>query len=207
MKLIVISPPKEFLDEPRVVGSILKQSSAVFHLRKPGYSHEKLVAYLKRIPGGLHGRIMVHGHPDLIDQFALKGVHFAESRRRQDWRTIQSLRQQRPDCSISSSFHRIDDITQDAFAFDYIFLSPIFDSISKQDYLAAFDTGALKRFLSGTGHKVVALGGVDGRRIATAAAMGFWGVAVLGAVWSGGCPEKTVRQLSAACRQGFRPCG
>jgi len=207
MRLIVISPPEDYPREPRVVGRMLQHSPVLFHLRKPGYSRGKLEDYLGRIPGGLHNRIVVHGHPDLIDRFALKGVHFTEIQRRQDWQTIQSIRRQRPACSISSSFHRIDDITQAAFVFDYIFLSPIFDSISKQGYTAAFDDGALKRFLSGTGHKIVALGGVDGRRIAAAAAMGFWGVAVLGAVWSDGCPEKTVRQLSAACRQGSRPCG
>ena len=89
---------------------------------------------------------------------------------------------------------------------DHIFLSPVFDSISKQGYPAAFDDGVLKRFLSVTGHKVVALGGVDGRRVATIAAMGFWGAAVSGAVWSGACPEKAVRQLSAACRKESRPC-
>jgi thiamine-phosphate pyrophosphorylase len=206
MQLIVISPPDEFLDEPCVATRILQQSQVLFHLRKPGYSREKLVAYLDRIPGGLHNRIVVHGHPDLVDRFALKGVHFTESQRRQDWRAIPAIRRQRPACSISSSFHRIGDIMQDAFAFDYIFLSPVFDSISKQGYTAAFDDGALKRFLSGTGHKIVALGGVDGRRIAAVAAMGFWGAAVLGAVWSGGCPEKAVQQILAACRKKVWPC-
>lgn len=205
MRLIVISPPEDCPRETRAVGRILQQSPVLFHLRKPGHSRARLEAYLSRIPGSLHNRIVVHGHPDLIDRFALKGVHFTESQRRQDWRAIQSLRRQRPECCISSSFHRIDDITQDAFTFDYIFLSPVFDSISKKGYTAAFDNGALKTFLSETGHKVVALGGVDGRRIATAAAMGFWGVAVLGAVWSGGCPEKAVQQISAVCRKWAWP--
>jgi thiamine-phosphate pyrophosphorylase len=201
MRLIVISPPEDYPREPRVVGRILQQSPVLFHLRKPGYSRGKLETYLSRIPAGVHDRIMVHGHPDLIGRFALKGVHFTESQRRQDWRAIRSLRRQRPECCISSSFHRIDDITQDAFALDYFFLSPVFDSISKKEYPAAFDKAALKTFLSGTGHKVVALGGIDGSRIATAAAMGFRGVAVLGAVWSGGCPEKAVQQILAACRK------
>jgi thiamine-phosphate pyrophosphorylase len=206
MRLIVISPPEDYPRETRAVGRILQQSPVLFHLRKPGYSRGKLEAYLSRIPGGLHNRIVVHGHPDLIDRFALKGVHFTESQRRQDWRAITAIRRQRPACSISSSFHRIDDILQDAFAFDYIFLSPVFDSISKTGYPAAFDNEALKRFLSGTGYKVAALGGVDGRRIAAVTAMGFWGAAVLGAVWSGGCPEKAVQQISAACRKKAWPC-
>jgi len=206
MRLIIISPPENYPREPRVVERILQQSRVVFHLRKPGCSPRKLSAYLSRIPEGLHDRIVVHGHPDMIDRFALRGVHFTENQRRRDWKAIESLRRQRPDCSISSSFHRMDDILQASLSFDYIFLSPIFDSISKQGYTAAFDRGALTGFLSAAGRKVVALGGVDGRRITTAAAMGFWGVAALGAVWSGGCPEKTVRQLSEACRKLAGPC-
>jgi thiamine monophosphate synthase len=62
----------------------------------------------------------------------------------------------------------------------------------------------LKRFLSHTGHTVVALGGLNTRRVATAASLGFRGIAVIGAVWGAADPQQAAGRLSAACR-GLSP--
>jgi thiamine-phosphate pyrophosphorylase len=82
----------------------------------------------------------------------------------------------------------------------FILLSPIFDSVSKPGYRAAFDHADLKHFLSRTNHTVIALGGVVAQRAAAAASLGFKGIAALGAVWQTASPEKAARQLSVACR-------
>lgn len=201
MQLFIISPSVDIPDEPRVVGRILEQSTATFHLRKPGQGVRQLAGYLKQIPQAGHRRIMIHGHRRLLSDFDLKGVHFTQNQRLRRPACIRKLKADRPGCRISSSFHRIADITEPAGLFDYIFLSPIFDSISKPGYSAAFDHAALKGFLSHTGHTVVALGGIDVRRAATAAALGFRGIAVLGAVWGEPSPEEAVQRLSAVCRQ------
>ena len=74
MQLIIISPPGDFSDEHQTVSRILRQTPAVFHLRKPECSRDELAAYLERIPDDLHPRIMVHGHPDLLDRFDIGGV-------------------------------------------------------------------------------------------------------------------------------------
>jgi thiamine-phosphate pyrophosphorylase len=190
MRLIIISPPGGIPDEPEVVCRILQQSSATFHLRKPGLSDRQLAGYLNQVPTALHRRIMVHGHPRLLAQFNLMGIHFTEKERT---RHPQRLR-------LSSAFHRITDIPEHDGLYDYILLSPIFDSISKRNHHAAFDHADLKHFLSRTGHAVVALGGLNGQRAAAAASLGFKGIAVLGAVWRRPSPEKAAVQLSAVCR-------
>ena len=201
MRLVIVTPPDDVAREPHVVSDILQQSSATLHLRKPGRGPEELAGYLRHIPTGLHHRIMVHGHPYLTETFNLRGIHFTERQRLKRPHAIRQLRQTRPDCRISSSFHRIPDIPHPDGQLDYIFLSPIFDSISKQGYAAAFDHEDLKHFLSSTGHTVIALGGIDDRRIAVAATLGFTGVAVLGAIWTSATPVKTARQLSAICQR------
>ena len=200
MRLIIISPPEDYPQEPRVVDRILRQSPATLHLRKPGREKNGLAAYLQEIPAGLHGRIMVHGHPDLLDRFALKGIHFTQRQRTREPQAIRRLRQERPTIRISSAFHRIADVPAAAGPFDYVLLSPVFDSISKPGYRAAFDRRELRRFLAAAAQPVVALGGIDGRRIGEAAALGFAGVAVLGAVWSGKNPEKAALELAGVCR-------
>jgi thiamine-phosphate pyrophosphorylase len=200
MRLIIISPPDEYPDEPQVVSQILKRTSAIFHLRKPGQRGSQLAGYLQQIPAAHHHRIMVHGHPRLLDRFNLRGIHFTERERVRHPEGLRRLMRERPECRLSSAYHRIADITDPHGRFDYIFLSPIFDSISKPGYPAAFDHMELKRFLSCTGHTVVALGGIDAARVATAVSLGFKGIAALGAVW-GPAPLTAARQLSVVCRK------
>ena len=201
MHLIIISPPTDRRDEPKVVVRVLQQSSATFHLRKPGQTDRQIAEYLKQVPADLHRRIMVHGHPCLLAQFDLNGIHFREKARIRNLPHIRQLRHDHPGCCLSSAFHRIADIPESDGLFDYILLSPIFDSISKPGYRSAFDHSDLRPFLSRTEHTVIALGGLDAQRAVTAASLGFKGIAVLGAVWqTASSPEKTARQFSAVCR-------
>lgn len=199
MRLIIISPPEDIPDEPQVIFRVLQQSSAIFHLRKPGHTRGQLVDYLEQIPAEHHRRIMVHGHPHLLDQFGLKGIHFTEKERTGNLRGIRRLGQERPGCRFSSAFHRIRDIPVHDGLFDYIVISPVFDSISKPGYRAAFDHAEIKRFLSRTEHTVFALGGLDAQRAVTAASLGFQGIAVLGAIWNAPVPEAAAGQMSAVC--------
>jgi thiamine-phosphate pyrophosphorylase len=199
MHLIIISPPHDTINETQAVYRILKRSSATFQLRKPNRETGQLADYLQRIPADLHRRIVVHDHPQLIDRFDLKGVHFSEHLRRRQPEAIRQIRRRYQGCRISSAFHRIEDIPGNDGRFDELLLSPIFDSISKPGYRAAFAHADLRRFLRHSGHSVVALGGVDADRIAVAADLGFSGVAVLGAVWSNADPEAAAVRLSTAC--------
>lgn len=204
MHLIVITPPESHCDEPQLVARILESFPVALHLRKPGAKARQIAGYLNQIPAGLHPRIMVHGHAELLAQFSLNGIHFTEKARTGQVRLIQGLRQQRPKVCISSAFHHIADIAEHGGLFDYIFLSPIFDSISKSGYRAAFDQDALKRFLSRTGQAVIALGGIDEQRLDGVANLGFKGAAVLGAVWQAHDPVAAAGRLWAICR-GLRP--
>jgi len=67
------------------------------------------------------------------------------------------------------------------------FLSPIFDSISKQGYKAKYSKDELREGIAiwkkSHSQKLFALGGVEASNIAEIAEIGFDGAAVLGAVW------------------------
>ena len=70
--------------------------------------------------------------------------------------------------------------------YDYLFLSPIFDSISKVGYKSAFTEDMLKD-ASAKGvidEKVVALGGVTFNRIPYLKELNFGGAAMMGALVS-----------------------
>lgn len=57
------------------------------------------------------------------------------------------------------SLHSLQELSEDLQGLDYAFLSPIFDSISKPGYTAAFDAEALRDALSKATCPIIALGG------------------------------------------------
>ena len=63
-------------------------------------------------------------------------------------------------------------------------LSPIYDSISKQGYKAAFSESEMKKACEKgiIDHQVIALGGIDSSHILHLTNMGFGGIAVLGMI-------------------------
>ena len=69
---------------------------------------------------------------------------------------------------------------------DYVFLSPIFDSISKEGYSSHFTQPVLKELqrTKVIDRKVMALGGINLDRIKLAKDLGFGGVVVLGDIWN-----------------------
>jgi thiamine-phosphate pyrophosphorylase len=68
--------------------------------------------------------------------------------------------------------------------FDYVFLSPVFDSISKPGYFRNDELGMMSdEWKALVKTKVIALGGIDASNIHKTKELGFDGAAVLGAVW------------------------
>ncbi len=76
--------------------------------------------------------------------------------------------------------HSIEQLDQSE-NFDYVTLSPIFDSISKPGYKSAFNLENISRYIRGK--KVVALGGVTPDKFPALRDAGFFGAAMLGHFW------------------------
>ena len=82
---------------------------------------------------------------------------------------------------------------------DYLFLSPIFDSISKQGYSSHFSEQQLME----AGHegilgpKVIALGGILPEHMPLLGKYGFGGAAFLGYVWKDVTPEAAAKRIRA----------
>lgn len=183
MKLIVISNPIDFEGEIPVVIALFEHGLEYFHLRKPDYHESEVLAFLNAIPKEFHNRIILHNHFHLVDRFSLKGIHFSTRFPSEKFFRRNSIIHQ------SASFHTMEEIKHCNFNLDYIFLSPIFDSISKPDYGSNFDLLELENEIAEvktdrTKPKIIALGGVDESRIACVRKAGFDGVAILGALWN-----------------------
>ncbi len=79
--------------------------------------------------------------------------------------------------TVSRSCHSLE---ESRGAADYVFISPVFDSISKAGYTAAFSLDELRGKVDS---RCIALGGVEPCRLSQVADAGFGGAALLGYIW------------------------
>jgi len=204
MKTIVISSQKSVENETDIVVSLFEEGMTRFHLRKPHYSFKKMKSYLDKIPSEFHSRIIIHSHHKLAKKYNLKGIHFTSKERTdgfKNWLKIKILKRKNPWLRISTSFHAISELDKYNDLYDYVFLSPIFDSISKKDYQSGFKEFSLTSATQRSNYNVVALGGVDTHNIQNAFNMGFWGCAFLGTVWTSDNPVEKFKELKSKCKE------
>ena len=176
MKWIVITSPDFVSGEALFIDRLFGHGLDLLHLRKPGSTIESCRELLRQIPERWHSRIVLHDHFSLTGEFHLHGVH------------LNRRCPHAPDGymgSISCSCHSLEEVAKKKPTSDYVFLSPIFNSISKAGYEAAFSTAALQHAAEEgiIDAKVYALGGVSKEHIAQLKELSFGGAAFLGDVW------------------------
>ena len=178
MKIFVITAEKEIDNEIKRIDDLLAQDVEAIHVRKPGMHIDEMRYYLSSL-GENTNKCMLHQHHALAKEFSVKGLHFTEAARKAG----KHLNVADKGIVLSSSFHQMADLKHETFAFDYGFISPVFDSISKPGYNSTFNKEQLFDMNNKTPFPLVALGGVRKDKIKSLECLGFWGVALLGDIW------------------------
>lgn len=176
MKWITITSPKFLSGEAIFIDKLFSQGLDLLHIRKPDAPLEAYKLFLLQIPKQWYSRIVLHEHFALAEEFGLHGIHL--NRR-------YSVAPNAFHGSISCSCHTIEEVITQKESKDYVFLSPIFDSISKVGYHAAFSPTLLKQAAIENliDEKVIALGGITANNISLVKEWHFGGVALLGDIW------------------------
>ncbi|PJJ53105.1 thiamine phosphate synthase [Hymenobacter chitinivorans] len=199
--LLLISSPWLLPHEHHVLARLFEAGLPTLHLRKPGASRAEMEAYLRAVPREFHGRIMLHQHHELARDYALQGLHLPAATR-EAWRGTPA-----PGQLLSTSFHSLEEVERHRRRYHHVFLSPIFNSISKVGYSAAFQPqelqAALARWAARPAFRpqVVALGGIDASTLGPVRQLGFAGAAVLGAIWQHPDPVGVFRELQQLAAQ------
>jgi thiamine-phosphate pyrophosphorylase len=201
MKLLLVSNFTDIHHEQYVLNLLFCEGLQHFHLRKANYSIRQMATYIERIPEPFRDRIVLHSHFELIDEFGLRGAHFTKKHTYEAFlssRGHDGLLAQTPAFDhLSFSVHSIPDIKRVSPMYDYVFLSPVFDSISNQGYNSKFKIHDLKTFLTQSSlppngaaterprPQVIALGGINETVVDQVFDTGFDGMALLGYIWTG----------------------
>lgn len=190
MKWIVITPPDFIEGEADFINHLFDMGLDLLHLRKPSASGIDCHPLLDAIDSKWHHQIVVHDHFSLCTEYSLHGIHL-NSRHPQAPADFKGC--------ISRSCHSLKEVQQHKSSCDYVFLSPIFDSISKQGYTSHFTPTVLSQAAQEgiIDDKVFALGGITLAHLSLLKTYHFGGAAFLGDIWGRRTSEQREEYLKA----------
>lgn len=177
MRIIAITPPGTVDREVFIIKRLLAEGISIVHLRKPEAGIHECRRLLEGLDRQERARIIIHDYPQLSEEFSLKGIHVNKN--------ITDL----PvgyNGFRTRSCHSFEELRRYKDEYDYLFLSPIFDSISKVGYKSAFTEEELQKAAEEglIDEKVIALGGVTFDKIPLLEKLNFGGAAMLGGIYS-----------------------
>ncbi len=176
-RLIGITPQENvFREQERISAMIRSVKVEYFHIRKPDFTEMQMRDYLSHFDADVRKQLSLHDHHYLAVEMNIGGVH------------LNGRNPNPPENfagRISVSCHSVNEVLQCKNKVDYCFLSPIFDSISKQGYCSKFSLAELKRLFDEKvlDEKVCALSGVTFDNIGQLEEVGFSSFVMLSALW------------------------
>ena len=180
----LISKPIFFEKEVALINGLFNLGLPCFHLRKPEATLEECQFLLEQIDASFYSRIIVHQHPSLVAAFGLLGWHLREGERQKMTELDLSeliKNYHGNNYLVGTAIHQSKALNHLPVDLDYAMVSPIFSSISKQNYQPTEDWNIHDISFS---FELVALGGIGEQTLLLAHEKGFKEVAYLGAVWA-----------------------
>lgn len=177
MKLIVVTSPTFFVEEDKIITALFEEGLDVLHLRKPEIPAIYFERLLMLIPKKYHKRIVTHEHFYLQEEFNLMGIHLNTRNPNEP-----------PDYSghKSCSCHSMEELQNKKNFYDYLFLSPVYDCITKIGMTSGFTAEEVRQAGRSkiVDSKVMALGGITPENILEIKDYGFGGAVVMGDLWN-----------------------
>ncbi|MGM9843884.1 MAG: thiamine phosphate synthase [Muribaculaceae bacterium] len=164
--------PLQAKSEAELLTLFLQNGLDFLHIRKPEWNREQVGDLISQIPACYHCKIKIHDHFSLAEHFNVGVV-------------VNSRNPEPPTglCHVARSMHSLQELSQ-AGRYEYVTISPVFNSISKSGYTANANLTDAPHI---TGAKnIVALGGVTMSSLKLLNDKGFYGAALLGEVWNNG---------------------
>ena len=134
MRIIVITSPEFIPGEVSLINTLMEGGVWRLHIRKPQASLEEVRQLIEGIDRRWYPQLSLHDHHALAMEYGC-GIH------------LNARHPLAPECwqgTVSASCHSIEEVEERKKTCDYVFLSPIFNSISKQGYAAAFSEEQLR---------------------------------------------------------------
>ena len=163
MKLIIMTKPTFFVEEDKILTALFEMGLDHLHLYKPGTEPVYSERLLTLIPDEYYGRITVHDHFYLRDEFRLRGIHL------DDCQTEPPIGYRG---NISRTCHSIEELKDVRKRCNYVLLK-----LPMNELMEASSRGLVDK-------RVYAMGCINFDNIGLVRSMGFGGVVVGGDLWN-----------------------
>lgn len=181
------------LDE--VVAAAVRGGVTVVQLREKSCSTRKFVEIglqLKSILKPLNVPLLINDRVDVALACSADGVHIGQS----DLTYQQARNILGPDVLIGLSVETIEQaIEAEQWEVDYLGVSPIFETSTKNDLVPAWGIEGLKHLRKYSNHKLIGIGGIQSTNVTEVLCAGADGVAVVSAICGSSDPESATRIL------------
>ena len=194
--MIVITNPIPIANELDTIHSLFENGLELLHIRKPSFAESEMKQFISGINRNYREHLVLHSHHNLASAFGINRIHFSESKRK----VLLMLPDKFPfepyktkEFHLSTSVHCIEDFNSLDNTFDYAFLSPIFLSISKENYSSKTDLLEAVKNRTNYTTKLVALGGIESKNTEQTLNKGFDNIALLGTIWNKNNPVENFK--------------
>ncbi|MBS9525290.1 thiamine phosphate synthase [Litoribacter alkaliphilus] len=195
MKIILFSSLVPVRKEAELIRSYLACGVERFHLKKPLLPENALVRLVELIGHEHREKLALHSHHHIARPLGIKRLHFSEVLREST--PVEEIENQKNQgFHLSTSVHSFDTLETLPPYFDYIFMGPVFPSISKKGYGEPFDPKKWEK-VRDIDHNLIAIGGITNEKLPLVMEMGFSGAALLGGIWKSTQP-KALEELNLA---------
>jgi thiamine-phosphate pyrophosphorylase len=188
--MIVISNPTAVANEIKLIHSLFEGGMDLFHVRKPSFSETEMKAFVTAIELECRNRLVLHNYHHLTEEFGINRIHFSSTNRLDNFQKAEGF-------TVSTSTHSIEEFNALSEDIDYAFLSPVFKSISKENYEPNVNWSTEIKKRNNFKTKLIGLGGIDAENINQALQFGFDDVALLGTIWKSNNPIENFK----SCQQ------
>jgi len=167
--IAVLTLPGGFPGEAACLTDLLEAGVGRLHLRKPEMGLPELEELVARLASRWASRLVLHYQPRLALRYGIPQMHGPVEMGKGTG------------LKVSTSVHSWEEFAALPAGLEYAFISPLFDSISKQGYLA--NSGLLTIPEGVLPCRPLGLGGVGAGTIGELVRRGWTGAAVLGWIW------------------------
>lgn len=176
--MIVITNPSAVADEIGIIDSLFEEGLSLLHIRKPDFSEIETAKFIHHIKHQYRQNLVLHNHHEIAADFGINRIHFSETERKKTTDFAAS------NMVLSTSTHSVEDFNALENTFEYAFLSPLFPSISKENYSSETNLFEEIKQRENFNTKIVALGGIYSDNIEQSLQNGFDDIALLGTIWN-----------------------
>jgi len=173
-RLIIVTHPGHLNGEIEICKELFDSGLERLHVRKYRWTEEEITKWLKHFSKEELNKMVVHHQQGIFEKMNLGGLHFRYN--------SEFAFTKRSDQTFSCSVHTWEEAEHASSFCDYVFISPVFDSISKFAYKQ--NTDLLRVPANLTDKKIFALGGIHNENIHKVYEMGYYGAVALGYIWN-----------------------